>query len=205
LGDIAIVFLLMRVFLPVPIVRTLLRTLASVPFVMLAQRRGIRLTILAATASYVLFSALVGPLLALTAIDVAVSGILIGIGRKFGLGTGLNTLWSGAAYAVLDLMIPTIASVFIFRYPVSDLVKTAQRFVKLLFSGVIDLLQGFGAPAAVVREVKGWETPAVDHWQIVWVCIMVFVGILNMYLVALVSDMVLKQIPEETLARQSAA
>src|SRR5438270_4543892 len=99
LGDIAIVFLLMRVYLPVPIVRTILRTFAAVPMVMLMQRRGIKLTILASIASYVLFSALVGPILALAAIDVAVSGILLGIGRKAGLSMAVNTLWTGVAYA----------------------------------------------------------------------------------------------------------
>ena len=92
LGDIAIVFLLMRVYLPLPVVRTLLRTIASVPFVMLVQRPGLRVAILAAIASYILFSALVGPLLGLSAIDIAVAGILIGLGRKVGLPTLLNTI-----------------------------------------------------------------------------------------------------------------
>src|SRR4051794_34495263 len=72
LGDIAIVFLLMRVYMPILIVRTLIRAVASVPFVMLTQRRGLRVAILAGIASYVLFSALVGPILALAAVDVAV-------------------------------------------------------------------------------------------------------------------------------------
>ena len=57
----------------------------------------------------------------------------------------------------------------------------------------------------MLREVKGWENPAVNHWQIVWVSVMILVGILNMYLVALVSEMVLKQVPEGTLTRQEAA
>jgi hypothetical protein len=204
LGDIAIVFLLMRVYLPVPVVRTLLRTLAAVPFVMLVQRRGIKLTILASIASYILFSALVGPILALTAIDIAVSGVLVGIGRQRGIGVGLNTLWTGVAYAVLDLIIPTIASVFIFQYPISKLVQTARHFVRLIFKGLIYILQGIGAPHAVLTEVRGWENPAVAHWQIIWVAVMILVGILNMYLVALVSEMVLKQVPEGTLARQEA-
>lgn len=205
LGDIAIVFLLMRVYLPVPVVRTLLRTLAAVPFVMVVQRRGIKLTILASIASYILFSALVGPILALTAIDIAVSGILVGIGRERGLGVGLNTLWTGFAYAVLDLMIPAIASVFIFQYPISKLVQTARHFVRLIFKGLIYVLQTIGAPRSVLHEVRGWENPAVDHWQIVWVAVMILVGILNMYLVALVSEMVLKQVPPGTLDRQEAS
>jgi hypothetical protein len=205
LGDIAIVFLLMRVYLPVPVVRTLLRTLAAVPFVMLVQRRGIKLTILASVASYILFSALVGPILALTAIDIAVSGILVGVGRNRGLGVGLNTLWTGVVYAVLDLIIPTIASVFIFQYPISKLVETARHFVRLMFNGLIYVLQAIGAPQSVLHEVKGWENPAVNHWQIVWVAVMILIGILNMYLVALVSEMVLKQVPEGTLTRQEAS
>ncbi|HLJ65723.1 MAG TPA: hypothetical protein VKX16_00005, partial [Chloroflexota bacterium] len=41
LGDVMLVFLLMRVYLPVPVVRTLLRSVAAVPLVMLTQRRGV--------------------------------------------------------------------------------------------------------------------------------------------------------------------
>lgn len=205
LGDIAIVFLMMRVYLPLPVVRTLLRTLAAVPMVMLMQRRGLAITVLAALASYVLFSALVGPILALTAIDVAVAGILIGLGRSVRLGPGLNTLWSGPAYAVLDLILPTIGSVIIFRYPVKDLIHSAQNFIKLFFRATTYLLQQFHAPASVVQQVHGWQAPAANHWVEVWIAVMILYGLLNQYLVAVVSEMVLKQIPQQTLTRQKAA
>ncbi|HCG02596.1 MAG TPA: hypothetical protein DEV93_18890 [Chloroflexi bacterium] len=205
LGDIAIVFLLMRVYLPLPVVRTLLRTIASVPFVMLVQRRGLRVAILAAIASYILFSALVGPLLGLSAIDIAVAGILIGLGRKAGLPTLLNTLWAAVAYAILDLIIPTILSVIIFRFPVHQLIDAARHFIRLLFNFAIFVMKGIGAPSGAVHTLKGWEGPAVSHWQISWIVTTIFLGFLNVYLVALVSDMVLNQIPEETLATQRAA
>ncbi|HEX8918083.1 MAG TPA: hypothetical protein VF898_06250, partial [Chloroflexota bacterium] len=133
LGDIAIVFLLMRVYLPLPVVRTLIRTVATIPFVMLVQRRGAKLTILAAIASYILFSALVGPLLALTALDIAVAGLLAGIGRHAGLNVGWNTLLTGPVYAILDLVIPTILSIYILRFPIKQLVQSARHFVELLF------------------------------------------------------------------------
>src|SRR5579859_8198259 len=133
LGDIAIVFLLMRVYLPLPVVRTLTRTVATIPFVMLVQRRGIKLTFLAAVASYILFSALVGPLLALTALDIAMAGLLAGIGRHAGLNVGWNTLWTGPVYAILDLVLPTIASIYVLRFPIKTLVQSARNFVKLLF------------------------------------------------------------------------
>lgn len=205
LGDIAIVFLLMRVYLPVPVVRTLLRTVASVPFVMLTQRRGIRLAILAALASYILFSALVGPILALSAIDVAVAGLLVGVGRRVGIPHGLNTIWTGIAYAVLDVILPTIASIIIFRYPIKSLIAAARNFVRLLFNLVHWILVRLHAPASLLRQVKGWESWGVSHWQVMWIGLMVLYGVLTMYLVVLISDMVLRQVPDETLEFQKAA
>ena len=205
LGDIAIVFLLMRVYLPVLVVRTLIRAVASVPFVMLTQRRGVKMTILAAIASYILFSALVGPILALSAIDVAVAGILIGVGRNVGIGAALNTLWTGPVYAVLDLIIPAIASVIIFRYPVKDLVTSARNFVKLVFRFLTWVLQHSGAPPSAIHSVRGWEAPAVAHWQYAWLATSVVYGLLTMYLAVLVTEMVLRQLPNQTLERQRAA
>jgi hypothetical protein len=205
LGDIAIVFLLMRVYLPLPVVRTLLHTIASVPFVLLLHRRGLRVSILAAIASYVLFSALVGPLLGLSAVDIAVAGILVGVGRRAGLPSVITTLWATFSYAVLDLILPTIASVYIFRYPVHDLIQAGRRFIKLIFNLVINILSGLGAPTSVAHTLKSWEASAVLHWQISWVVLMMFLAFLNIYLVVLVSEMVLKQMPDETVVAQRVA
>ena len=203
LGDIAIVFLLMRVYMPILVVRTLIRAVASVPFVMLTQRRGVRIAVLAGIASYVLFSALVGPILALAAVDVAVAGILIGVGRRVGLNAPFNTLWTGPVYAILDLVIPTIASVIIFRYPVKQLVESARHFVQLIFRFLTFVLQSAHAPPSVVREVHGWEGPAVAHWQLAWLGTMVLYGYLTVYLAVLLSELVLRQLPDETLEAQT--
>lgn len=205
LGDIAIVFLLMRVYLPVPVVRNLLRAVASVPFVMLMQRRGLKITILAAIASYVLFSALVGPILALPAIDVAVAGILVGLGRSAGIPAALNTLWSGAAYAVLDVILPTIATVFIFRYPVKDLITAAKNFFHSVFNLVLYVLTLAGAPRSTLHQVKTWQVWSVTHWQVSWIILMILYGMLMMYLVVIVGEMVLRQLPNWTLVRQRRA
>jgi hypothetical protein len=204
LGDIAIVFLLMRVYLPLPPVRALISTIAAISIVMLTQRRGIRTAVLATVSSYILFSALVGPILALAAIDVGVSGVLAGIGRKLGLGPAINTLWTGPVYALLDLVIPTIASLLIFRYPVKDLIKSARNFVKLVFNFVQWVSHRFQASASTIHQIKGWEQWAVDHWIFSWIGVMVLYGLLKMYLVVIVSEMVLNQVPEHILARQRA-
>lgn len=205
LGDIAIVFLLMRVYLPVPVVRNLLRTIAAVPFVMLMQRRGLKTTILAAIASYILFSALVGPILALPAIDVAVAGILVGLGRRTHLPPAFTTLWTGVAYTVLDVILPTIATIFLFRYPVKDLIQAGKNFLHTLFNLILTILHLLHAPASTVHRVQGWETLAVQHWQLSWVILMMVYGLLTMYLVVLVAEMVLRQLPEVTLTRQQTA
>jgi hypothetical protein len=204
LGDIAIVFLLMRAFLPLPGVRQILRAVATVPFVMLTQRRGLRLTILAGIAAYILFSALVGPLLALAAVDIAVAGILAGVGRRLGLGVGLNTLFTGPLYAFFDLIVPTVISVIVFRYPVKQLSDAAKNFVKSVFNLAIYLLKRFNASPSVIHEMNVWKGSAAAHWQVAWVISLALLGILTMYLAVLVAEIVLRQIPEQTLTRQRA-
>lgn len=205
LGDITIVFLLMRAFFPVPPVRALIKAVAVIPFIMLTQRRGVRLTVLAGLASFILFSALVGPLLGLAAIDVAVAGILIGAGRRWGIGPALNTLWAGVAYTVLDIIMPTIASLFIFRYPVGELIKSARNFVGLVFKLGTWVLQQAHAPASAVHTWQSWEGPAADNWAIAWLAVSLLYGLLNIYLAVLVSEMVLRQIPEQTFLVEDAA
>lgn len=205
LGDIAIVFLLMRAFLPLPGVRQLLRAIATVPFVMLTQRRGVRLTILAAMASYILFSALVGPLLALAAVDIAVAGILAGIGRKFGPSPAVTVIWTGVVYSILDLLIPTIASVYIFQYPIKKLAQAARNFVNLVFNFVLFAFRGAHASAATIHSinvVKAWSS---SHWLVPWFGSLALLGLLTMYLAVLVAETVLRQIPDQTLARRQLA
>jgi Predicted membrane protein (DUF2232) len=205
LGDIAIVFLLMRAYLPILFVRPIFAAVAAVPFVMLTQRRGVKIMLLSAAASYILFSALVGPLLALRAVDVAVAGLLIGVGRRIGFGPALNTLLAGPVYGFLDYVVPTILSIIIFRFPIHDLIKAAQNAVNLVFHLVQYFLTRFHAPASVHHQVQGMAHTAAGHWQIVILVVLVLQGVLNIYLAALVSELVLKQIPEQTLARRMAA
>jgi hypothetical protein len=66
-------------------------------------------------------------------------------------------------------------------------------------------MKALNLPASAINTVRGWETPAVDHWQYIWVATMFIYGLLTMYLVVLVVEIVLRQVPESTLARQKAA
>jgi hypothetical protein len=202
LGDIALVFLLMRAYLPILFVRPIIAAVAAVPFAMLTQRRGIKVTILAGIASYILFAALVGPFLAVAAGNVALAGLLVGLGRRVGFHAGLNTLIVGPIYGFVDLVIPAVASVIIFRYPVHDLVKSAQNAVNTTFRFADYVITRFGAPASAHHQLHSWQTAAVAHWQIVYLCVLLLSGMLTIYLAALVADIVFSQIPEHTLSAQ---
>lgn len=205
LGDIAIVFLFMRAYMPVLVIRPLIAAVAALPFVLLAQRRGLKVTILTAIAAYTLFSALVGPLLAIAAINVAVAGVLVGLGRRWGMGPALNTIWAGPVFAVLDLIIPTILSIIIFRYPIHPLVKSAQNSVALIFKFLRFILHLLSAPQSLIQQSHSWEHMAVQHWQIVFVGVYFVLGSLTIYLAVLVAEIVLNQMPEQVLVRQEAA
>lgn len=202
ISDIAIVFLLMRAFLPLPGIRQLLSAVAAVPFVMLVQRRGLKLTVVAGVASFLLFSALVGPILAMAAINVAVAGTLAGLGRKARLGIVLNLLWTGPLFAFFTLFLPTVVSVIVFRYPVKKLIEAARNFYKSVFNLLIYLCHMAHAPASWFRHLDDAKAWSSLHWQVGYGGSLLLLGYLTMYLAVLVSEMVLKQIPEQTLLRQ---
>jgi hypothetical protein len=206
LGDITIVFLMIGVYLPLLPIAAITQALGVIPLVLLMHRRGFGVTLMAMVASYILFSALVGPLLGLLAIDVGVAALLLGTGRLLGLGPVVNTLWTGVVYAVLDRIVPTLASVIIFRYPVKDLIRSSRNFIHLIFQfGTLVLTQAHqvGAiPLSAVHTWNSWRGPATDNWLAFWVALLVLSGVLTMYLAVLVTEIILGQLPENLLRRQ---
>ena len=202
LTDIAIVFLLMRAYLPVLFVRPVLLAIATVPIVMLMQRRGFKITVLAGIAAYILFSALVGPLLAFAAINAVIAGIFVGFGRQIRLNPVINTFVAGFLYAVFDLILPQIIGVIVFRYPIHDLIKSAQNFVAESFKFLEWLATRFHVSPAVIHQLQVWEKPVEQHWQWAWFGLWVFNGITTMYLAVLVVEITLNRVPRYTLQRQ---
>jgi hypothetical protein len=114
-------------------------------------------------------------------------------------------LWVGVAYTILDIILPTIASIFIFRYPVGALIKSARNFVGLIFKLGTWILQEAHAPASALATWHSWKGPATDDWAIAWLAVSLLYGLLNIYLAVLVSQMVLRQIPEQTFLVEEAA
>jgi hypothetical protein len=205
IADIALVFLLMRAFLPVPGARQLIQALATIPFVLLVQRRGVRLTILASISSYILFSALVGPLLGMAAINASLAGLFIGIGRRLGFGPVINTFFTGPVFAFFDLLIPTLASIWLFHYPIDKLIGAAKNFIKLVFNFVISVAKFANVSHSGVSALNDAKIWSVVHWQAGWLASYAVLGVLTTYLAVIAAEIVLKQLPQELLVRQRAA
>lgn len=203
LTDIAIVFLLMRAYLPVLILRPTLLAMATVPIVVLVYRRGVKTTILACIAAFILFSALVGPLLGYAVVHITLAGILLGMGRRAGIPNWLNFLWTGPLFAIFDVVVPTIVSVIVFRYPIHDLIQSAKNFIRLLINVTEFLLKAIQAPASAVHTVQGWEQPLLVHWEWLWLGVAIlFGGYGTILLIVIVVDIVLRGIPSYVLSTQ---
>ena len=169
---------------------------------MLMQRRGFKITFLAGIAAYILFSALVGPLLAFAAINAVAGGIYVGFGRQIRLNPVINTFVAGFLYAVFNLILPQIIGVIVFRYPIHDLVKSAQNFVAETFKFLEWLAARFHASPAAIHQLQAWEKPVEQHWQWAWFGLWVFNGLTTMYLAVLVVQITLSRVPKYTLQRQ---
>lgn len=168
---------------------------------------------------YVLMTALVGPTLALTVLDTALAAILITVANQWHSPRVVTALVGGLIYAVMDVVIPTIAFAFLLRIPmntiIGDLRNGMHSAVKLLVR-VLDVLNRVSStvlggsapriPTTYLRHVGYLASGyVVDHW--VWFALLAaaVLGIANLAAYQIGADVALGQLPVETRARQIAA
>lgn len=219
LADIAVVLLLGRIYLPIPIVRTMWRLLAAAPFVLLAQRQGIRTTLMSGLVAYLLLSALVGPTLALTALDTAFAAILIALAVRWHWPRVITLVVMGLVYAVSDVIIPTIAFAVIFRIPATTLIGAVRTTLHNVVRIGADLLDGVNAllrsqlgrsaaqlPAGHLRSL-GYALTAylAGHWVIVALLAATVLGMANIAAYYGAVELVLMRLPPGCRARQAPA
>jgi len=219
LADIAVVLLLGRIYLPIPIVRTVWRLLAAAPFVLLAQRQGIRITIMAGVVAYLLLTALVGPTLALTAFDTTFAAIIIATALRWNWPRPLIGIVGGLLYAACDIVVPTILFAIIFRVPVSTLVGDVRNGMRGGFRLAADILQGVNRVTALLFGQSAGQMPTqafrslgydltafmVGHWLFFALLIAGGLGIANVFAYNAAADLVLGRLPPDTRAKQIAA
>jgi hypothetical protein len=216
LADIAVVLLLGRVYIPIPVVRTVWRLLAGAPFVLLAERQGIRVTVMSGLVAYALMTALVGPTLALTVLDTAFAAIIIALAVRWRWPRVMVAVVGGLIYAVCDVIVPTILLAMLFRLPISTLVqgvRTAMRGAVRLATEILDALNkitgrllGHSAPrlpAASLRAL-GYDFTAfvIGHWVLFAFIAAVAMGMANIFGYHAAADVVLERLPPSTRTRQ---
>jgi hypothetical protein len=210
LADIAVVLLLGRVYLPIPIVRTLWRFLAGVPFVLLMRRQGLKTTLMAGLVTYVLLSVLTGPILALPALDTLFAALIVSYGIRWRLPKLCVALAGGALYAVFDVVAPTIAFMLVLRVPLSivigDIRTSLNTAVKALIMGLTVLnhiLHGVPVLSGRVPLIRTMlvqhllergVTFLMVHW--IWFALgsAVIYSIINVYGYGLVADLILDRL-----------
>ena len=217
LADIAVVLLLGRIYLPIPIVRTMWRLLAGAPFVLLAQRQGIRVTIMSGIVAYLLLTALVGPTLALTALDTAFAAIIIAVALHFRWPRAVTAVIGGFVYAVCDIVVPTVIFTVLFRIPISTLVNAIRNAMHGIFrvsSQILDAVNSaltsiFGPSApqfpAVGFRAFGYSTTSfvLGHWVVFALIAALIAGVANVYAYQAASELVLDRLPPTTRLRQA--
>ena len=217
LGDIAVVLLLGRVYLPIPGVRTIWRLLAGAPFVLLAERQGIRVLIMSGIVSYLLLTALVGPTLALTALDTAFAAFLLAIADLWRWPRWLVVPVMGLVYAVSDIVVPTILFAFLFRVSLSTLAGTAtnagRNGIRVLsgmlraFNHGLAAILGHSGPRIPVGMIQtlGYDVVAgvAAHWVITALVAAVILGVANVVGYAAAAEVVLARLPASTRSRQA--
>jgi hypothetical protein len=219
LADIAAVLLLGRVYLPIPVVRTVWRLLAAAPFVLLAQRQGIRTMIMAGIVCYVLLTALVGPTLALTALDTAFAALIIALSYKWHWPRGVIAVVGGLVYTVFDIVIPTVLFIVVFRVPVSTLINGLRTGLGSLFrvggqaasitNEGLQTLFGKGAPQLPAHgiQVFGYHVTSfvIGHWVMFALVLAFVLGIANIAGYQASSELVLERLTEAERSPQVAA
>lgn len=219
LADVAVVLLLGRIYLPIPIVRTLWRLLAAAPFVLLAQRQGIRVAIMSGIVAYLLLTALVGPTLALTALDTAFAAIIIAAALHWKWPRVVTAVVGGLVYTACDIVIPTVFFAIVFRIPVSTLVGDVRNGMRGSFhvisqtarqiNHVLTAILGSSAPQLPFQAIQafGYGVTAflVDNWLVFALIIAACMGIANIFAYHAASDLVLERLPSTSRLKQVTA
>lgn len=219
LADIAVVLLLGRVYLPIPIVRTAWRLIAAAPFVLIAQRQGIRTAIMSGIVAYLLLTALIGPTLALTALDTAFAALIVAAALHWHWPRTVTAIVGGLVYAACDIVIPTIFFAAVFRVPIITIVHDARNGTRGAFRVISEIVQaidrglrslfGSGAPQLPYRAIQdfGYAATAflVAHWILFALIIAACMGVVNIFAYHAASDLVLDRLPASIRQKQVAA
>ena len=183
--DIVVVLCLVRTFVPIPLFQGIVRLFCPTPFVLLGLRQGFRTTVIAAVGSYVVLSALVGPIFG---VQILVYGLLgavyAGAARArvhYTVAVLFGSLIYGAYVGVLTVGFPLLLGIVNLHVSPGVLIDDIKQ-------GLVSIGHGLGSfqlgPLTLhhvtwLRNLYHWM---LQHWIAGLVFITLFNGIVNGWL-----------------------
>jgi len=113
--DVTVLLSLIQILIPIPGFQSIVRLACVVPFILLTLRRGVRVSLIASLACYVLLAAFVGPLVAIAGLFFGLLGTLFGWASQHRVGRILTIVAGAAFYGVFLLLLPFLFSLYVLR------------------------------------------------------------------------------------------
>jgi hypothetical protein len=195
--DIVVVLCLIRTFVPIPLFQGVVRLFCPTPFVLLGLRQGVRTTTIAAVGSYVVLSALVGPLFG---VQILIYGLLgaayAGAARArlhYSIAILFGSLIYGIYIAFLTVGVPLVLGIV-------NLHVSAAKLIDDVRQGLASVGHGIGAfqlgPFSLhhwvgLRNLYHWM---LQHWIAGLLFIVIFNGIINGWLFLYITRAILARI-----------
>jgi hypothetical protein len=175
--------------------------------------------IMAGIVCYILLTALVGPTLALTALDTAFAALIIALSYRWHWPRAVTAVVGGLVYTLFDIVIPTILFIALFRVPVSTLVNGIRTGLKSLFrvaSEIVSMINSalksiFGPHAPQLPahgvQVFGFHATSylMGHWVVFALILAAILGVANIAGYQASSELVLERLTEGERSSQVAA
>lgn len=182
--DIVVVLCLIRTFVPIPGFQGLVRLVCPAPFVLLGLRRGVRTSLVATVGSYVVLSALVGPVFGTQILVYGLLGTAYAAAARFRLpyfvALSLGAIIYGGYIAVLTVGVPLVLGVLNLHISAGALIGKIRDQLKSIGHTIGSLHLGplsvHGLPIGPVRSLFHWS---LDHWLAALVLIVVVYGLIN--------------------------
>jgi hypothetical protein len=195
--DIVVVLCLIRTFVPIPFFQGLVRLFCPTPFVLLGLRQGVRTTVIASVGSYVVLSALVGPLFGIQILVYGLLGAAYAGAARARLHYTVAVLFGSIIYGIyvafLTVGIPLFLGIINLHVSASKLLNEIRQGLMQFGHGIGSLHFGPIAPHEWVglRNLYHWM---LQHWIAALLFIVIFNGLLNGWLFLYITREILARI-----------
>jgi hypothetical protein len=198
--DIVVVLCLIRTLIPIPGFQGVIRLLCPAPLVLLGLRHGIRTSVVATIGSYVVLSALVGPLFGTQILVYGAIGTVYAAAARLRLhyliALFLGALIYGGYIAFATVGVPLILGAISLHISASDLINKIYTQVKSLGH----TLGSFHLGPLSLHDIPGLATAfhwCLNHWAAALVLMVAFYGIINSWAFLFVTREILARLDRD--------